>query len=150
LRLRQLLHRVTAAPIADEAAEAVRDWLGVSHAHEAEAEVEIEIEDDEPGPRARPSRLPDGAFDPIGLLRQAVQHDANLAQVTDEGIYELIEWPLEIARRRSVLKRLLHTAQPQVVALVADELAQRGSGGFGSLVVHRELTLEQLHALAGL
>ncbi|HEY0990201.1 MAG TPA: hypothetical protein VGD80_24285, partial [Kofleriaceae bacterium] len=51
---------------------------------------------------------------------------------------------------RAVLSRLLHTPQPEVVPLVADELGQRGSGGFGSLLVHRELTLDQLRALAEL
>lgn len=140
LRLRQLLYRVTEQPV-PRAFERVRDWFDVEHGHEAE------VEDVDP---SRPSRLADGAFDPAALLRKAVEHDANLAQVTDEGISELVQWPLETARRRSALNRLLHTAQPQVVGLVADELAQRSSSGFGSLVIHRELTLDQLHALVQL
>jgi hypothetical protein len=139
LRLRQLLHRVTATP--EAAAEQVRDWFGVSHGHEAEVEAAAP---------SRPSRLADGAFDPIALLQQAVQHDANLSQVTDEGISELVAWTLEAGRRRVLLNRLCHTAQPEIVGLVADELAQRGSGGFGALAIHRELTLDQLHALAEL
>src|SRR5262249_38219876 len=51
---------------------------------------------------------------------------------------------------RVVLGRLGHTPQPEVVGLVADELAQRNSGGFGALVIHRELTRDQLHDLAAL
>jgi hypothetical protein len=142
LRLRQLLHRVTIAPTAPHSAvEQIRDWFGVSHWHEAE------VEEVDP---SRPSRLADGAFDPTALLQQAVKHDANLAQVTDEGLSELVEWSLDPSRRRSLLGRLSHTAQPQVVALVAEELTQRGSSGFGSLVIHRELTRDQLLALAEL
>ncbi|HEX3481855.1 MAG TPA: hypothetical protein VHT91_42875 [Kofleriaceae bacterium] len=143
LHARQLLYRVTASP--PEAVDQVRDWLGVSHWHEADAE--IRIEDVHP---SRPSRLPERAFDPVALLRQAAEADANLAQVTEEGIAELVEWQLEPARRRVVLGRLGHTPQPEVVRLVADELAQRNSGGFGALAIHRELTLDQLHELAQL
>lgn len=143
LRLRQLLYRVTAAPPAPPrgVTEQVRDRFGVSHWHEAE------VEEVDP---SRPSRLADDAFDPIALLQQAAENDANLSQVTDEGISELVgtAGQVEPARRRVLLNRLSHTAQPEVVGLVAEELAQRGSGGFGSLVIHRELTLDQLHALA--
>ncbi|HEY0992056.1 MAG TPA: hypothetical protein VGD80_33625, partial [Kofleriaceae bacterium] len=67
LRLRQLLLRVTAAPA--KTAEQLRDWFGISHWHEAE------VEDRDP---SRPSRLPPGAFDPVALLHQAVERDANL------------------------------------------------------------------------
>ncbi|HEY6177015.1 MAG TPA: hypothetical protein VIX73_21310, partial [Kofleriaceae bacterium] len=119
----------------------MRDWLGVNHWHEAE------VEDADP---SRPTRLAEGAFDPIALLRQAAEADASLAQVTDEGISELVEWQLEPARRRVMLGRLGHTAQAQIVGLVADELAQRGSSGFGALAIHRELTLDQLLVLARL
>src|SRR5215468_3916042 len=139
LHARQLLYRVTAAP--PQAVDQVRDWLEVGHWHEAEAEAVNP---------SRPSRLPEGAFDPVALLRQAAESDANLAQVTNEGISELVEWQLEPARRRVVLGRLGHTPQPEVVGLVADELAQRNSGGFGALAIHRELTLDQLHELAAL
>ncbi|HEX2689872.1 MAG TPA: hypothetical protein VHN14_24805 [Kofleriaceae bacterium] len=137
LRLRQLLHRVTTVP--GQAADQVRDWFSVSHWHEAE------VEEVDP---ARPSRLAEGAFDPIALLEQGASHDANLSQVTDEGISELVEWTLDPVHRRVVLGRLRHTAQPQIVELVAEDLGQHGSGGFGSLTIHRELTLDQLHALA--
>ncbi|HEX7836258.1 MAG TPA: hypothetical protein VF469_02280, partial [Kofleriaceae bacterium] len=96
LRLRQLLYRVTQSP--PEAVEEVRDALGVSHWHEAE--VDAEAKDVAP---SRPTRLPDGAFDPIDLLRRAAEADTGLSQVTDEGISELVEWGLEPARRRAML-----------------------------------------------
>src|SRR5215475_11089286 len=81
LRARQLLYRVTASP--PQAVDQVRDWLRVSHWHEAEVEAV------DP---SRPTRLPDGAFDPVALLRQAAEDDASLSHVTDEGISELVEW----------------------------------------------------------
>src|SRR5690606_21095407 len=136
--LRQLLYRAAGAAPAEPAAEAaiaeLRDWLGVSHWHEAE------VEEVDP---TRPTRLPDGAFDGAALLAQAAALDTNLSQVTDEGLLELVERGLDPARRRVLLSRLRHTPQPQIVALVAEELAVRGSGGFGSLAIHDQLTLEQ-------
>jgi hypothetical protein len=143
LRARQLLYRVTGSP--PQEVEPVRDWLEVSHWHEADAEVSIEDVDP-----SRPSRLPGGAFDPVALLRQAAEADANLTQVTDEGISELVEWQPEPARRRVLLGRLGHTPQPEVIGLVLGELAQRSSTGFGALAIHRELTLDQLRELAEL
>jgi hypothetical protein len=141
LWLRQLLQRTVGsgdrAPQA--AADQLRDRLGVSHGHEAEVE-QVDA--------SRPTRVTDGAFDPMVLLREAADHDANLSHVTDEGLSELVEVALEAGRRRVVLGRLGHTEQPQLVGLVADELGQRGSSGFGSLAIHRELTLDQLHAVA--
>ena len=139
LRLRQLLYRATDTP--PQAIEQVRDWFGVSHWHEAE------VEDVDP---SRPTRLANDAFDPVALLRQAAEVDASLSQVTDEGISELVGWRLEPARRRVLLGRLAHTAQPEVVELIAEELAQRGSAGFGTLAIHRELTLDQLQVLVRL
>ncbi len=140
LRLRQLLCRVTADP--PRATDEVRDHFGAQHSHEAE------VEDVDP---TRPTRLPEGTFDGNVLLQQAVDYDANLSQVTDEGLHELIVRPLDLldpARRRVLLSRLHHTAQPEIVKLVAEELATRGSTGFGTLAIHDQLTLDQLIAVA--
>ena len=101
---------------------------------------------------SRPTKLPAGAFDGAALLQQAIDYDANLGQVTDEGLYELVDRSpgreLEPARRRVLLGRLSHMAQPALIALIADDLAARDSGGFGSLAIHDLLTLDQLHAVA--
>jgi hypothetical protein len=138
LRLRQQIHRtVTTGAGADE----LRDALGVSHWHEAEVEAEA---------AARPTRLPDPAVDPADLLREALERDASLGLVSDEGLLALLGHELDPSRRRALLGRLGHTARPEVVGLVAAELAERASGGFGALRIHGELTLAQLHALAGL
>src|SRR5215468_5984153 len=137
LRMRQQLYRLGDDPAS--AADDIRDRFSVSHWHEAEV--------DEVDP-TRPTKLASHAFDGVALLRQAVDHDANLSQVTDEGVYELLEHKLDPERRRVLLNRLSHTQQTELVAFVADDLAARGSGGFGSLAVHNKLTLDQLHALA--
>jgi len=131
------LHRVTVEPA--RVADDVRDWFGASHWHEAE------VEDVDP---TRATRLADGAFDGNTLLQQAIDYDANLSQVSDEGLHELITRPLDTARRRVLLSRLHHTPQPEIVMLVAEELATRGGGGFGSLAMHGQLTVDQLLELA--
>src|SRR5215470_2069058 len=100
LRLRQQLYRLGDDPVS--AADDIRDRFGVSHSHEAEvAEVDP----------TRPTKLASPAFDGVALLRQAVDNDANLSQVTDEGIYELLDHKLEAGRRRVLLGRLSHTPQ---------------------------------------
>ncbi|CAN5849621.1 hypothetical protein BH11MYX3_BH11MYX3_07920 [soil metagenome] len=137
LRLRQLLCRAAIAPSA--VADKLRDQFNVSHWHEKEVE--------EVDPR-RPTKVAEGTFDGVALLKQAVDHDPNLSQVTDEGMYELLDWNLDPTRRRVLLGRLSHTPQPELVTLIAEDLAIKNSGGFGSLPVHEQLTTEQLHALA--
>ncbi len=137
LMLRQLLCRAAVAPA--QVAEKLRDQFHVSHWHEKDVE--------EVDPR-RPTKVAEGAFDGVTLLKQAVDHDSNLGQVTDEGMYELLDWSLDPTRRRVLLGRLSHTPQTELVGLVADDLAIKNSGGFGSLAVHGQLTIDQLHDLA--
>ncbi|MDQ3295736.1 MAG: hypothetical protein M3619_04070 [Myxococcota bacterium] len=138
LQLRQLLYRNASDPA--RTADRVRDYFGVNHWHEAD------VEEVDP---TRPTRLADGAFDGVQLLADAVAHDPDLSMVSDEGLHELIAQPLDPARRRVLLSRIHHTPQPEIVGLVADDLAVRGSGGLGSLAIHEQLTLEQLVAVAG-
>lgn len=140
LRLRQLLCLASTVPA--DVADHLRDHFGVMHGHEPVAETL------DP---SRPTRVADGAFDGDRLLRQAVEYDSGLSQVTDEGAYEVLalarELGLDSSRRRVLLGRLGHTPQPELVELVAADLAERNSGGFGSLPVHDQLTLDQLRAL---
>lgn len=139
LTLRQLLCRAS-MKLDGSVADRVRDQFNVGHWHEKE------VEDVDP---RRATKVADGAFDGTALLKQAVDHDSNLSQVTDEGLYELLDWSLDPTRRRVLLQRIGHTPQPELVGLVADDLALKNSGGFGSLPVHEQLTLDQLLALAG-
>ncbi len=141
LRWRQLLYRLGGdeAALAALAADDLRDRLSVSHWHEAEvAEVDA----------TRPSRLPEGAFAGTAQLQHAAGIGTDLAQVTDEGCQELVGWKIDPQRRRVLLARIGHTPHPALVELIADDLDVRGSGGFGSLAVHAQLTRAQLEQLA--
>ncbi|NVB79162.1 MAG: hypothetical protein HOV81_12245, partial [Kofleriaceae bacterium] len=136
LRQRQEWYRLGADP--ERVADDVRDRFGVSHWHEAEvAEVDP----------TRPTKLAPGAFDGGKLLDEAVDYGSDLSQVTDEGLYELLSRKLDDARRRTLLSRLGHSPQPELVAVVADDLAAYNAA-FGSVAAHQQLTLDQLHALA--
>ena len=143
LRLRQLVCRATEPGLADlpRVADHLRDHFGVHHGHEAEVE---QIAPD------RATRLPDGALDAARVLDDAVARDAALGQVTDEGLLELLARRLDPARRRALLGRLGHTADPALVRLVADDLAAQRDATFGNLAIHQQLTLDQLHELARL
>lgn len=139
LQARQLLYRAGQDPAA--VADELRNRFGADHSHEAE------VEDTDP---TRPTRLAARLFDAAKLLAQAVKDSSDLSQVTDEGLYELIGSALDATRRRVLLGRLAHTPEPGLVPMIAADLEARQSGGFGSLTIHDQLTLPQLHALAEL
>ncbi len=138
LRIRQDWYRLgeNAAGVADD----VRDRFGVSHWHEPE------VPDVDP---SRPTKLAEGAFSGDKLLSEALQWN-DLSQVTDEGLYELLDRSLDATQRRALLSRIGHTPHAGLVKLIHEDLETRGSSGFGSLEVHRQLTLDQLHTLAKL
>ena len=99
------------------------------------------------GRSTRPTQLAPGTFDGAKLLDEAVDYGGDLSQVTDEGLHELVSRRLDDTRRRALLSRIAHSPQPELVALVADDLAAYNTT-FGAVRVHDELTLDQLHALA--
>ncbi|HEY5926399.1 MAG TPA: hypothetical protein VIV11_32155, partial [Kofleriaceae bacterium] len=138
MRVRQDWYRLGAA--AEGVADDVRDRFGVSHWHEAD------VPDVDP---SRPTKLAAGSFTGAALLAEA-QSYSDLSQVTDEGLYELLDQELDPTRRRALLSRIGHTSHDALVRLVYEDLDTRGSSGFGSLNIHRELTLDQLNALAKL
>ena len=136
LQLRQLMYRVVREPA--RAADDLRDWLSVSHWHEAEvAEVDP----------SRPTRLAPGTFDGAALLQRGVEYSPDLSQVTDEGLYEILDQELDATRVHVVLERIKHTPSPRLAALVTADLDVRGHQ-FGGSRAHAELTLEQLSAVA--
>jgi hypothetical protein len=134
LRTRQLLYRLGTGQRA--AADEIRDRFGVSHWHEAEAP--------ELDPR-RPTQLV--AFQPERLLADGAAHSPDLAQVSDEGLYELLGTPLDKARRSALLARIQHTPDPSLAELVIADITENRTQ-FGSLRAHGELTLEQLQRVA--
>jgi len=137
LRRRQLLYRLGVDPAAW--ARQVRDeaevWLG----HEPEAAQAA----------ARyPTRLDPATIDRAALIDRAIEHSSDLDQVSDHGLPDLLDRDLHPFTRRALLARLGPTIHPRLVEHVADDLATDGSRGFGSLAIHQQLTLDQLHALA--
>ncbi|MFM8891392.1 MAG: hypothetical protein ACKOTB_07175, partial [Planctomycetia bacterium] len=58
--------------------------------------------------------------------------------------------PLDRVRRRQLLSRLVRPDIPGLATLVAEDLREQDSGGFGSLPVHRLLTTKQLEELLAL
>ena len=137
LRRRQLLYRLGADPA--RWARQVRDeaevWLGHEPAAAAAA-------------AHRPSRLDPHAIDRTTLIDRAIAHSTDLDQLTDHALPDLLDRDLHPFSRRALLGRLGPTPHRRLVEHVADDLATDGSRGFGSLAVHHQLTLDQLHALA--
>lgn len=102
-------------------------------------------------------RLPDEVpthptrFDPQGdlaktLLRQAFSRYQNLKGVDDAGLAYLDHGSLNAQRRRDLLTRLTRPDLPGLPDLVVADLQAPNSGGFGSMDIHRRLTLDQLDA----
>jgi len=91
------------------------------------------------------------ALDPelIGRRRltlEANRRHTNLRGFEDSALDWLIAEPLNPVRRRALLTRLTRPDYPQLVKLIADDLQQPGSRGFGSLKIHERLLLDQLEA----
>ena len=114
--------------------------LGVRHDHQ----------------RVIPGSVPDlpTALDPKKIDQTALT-DALLARVDsgvelfeDSALERLATGKLTPRQRRNLLSRLGNPDLPNLVALVAEDLGTKDSGGFGSLGIHNRLTAAQLEELA--
>lgn len=122
----------------------VRDAFGAYHWHEPEEAA---------GATRLPTALDRHAIDGEQLLREAVRYSSDLSQVTEEGLYELLEasderYDLDEARRRKLLDRISHSPSARLVERIAADLGPRELARFGSVSAHRTLTLAQLSELA--
>ncbi|MBI5538354.1 MAG: hypothetical protein HY898_36865 [Deltaproteobacteria bacterium] len=120
--------------------ETIRQELGIQFDHQRQVE----------GAQAPfASRL-----DPQELSRERLaahalaDHPHDLSGFTDRALDWLVAQPLDPHRRRALLQRLRRPDYPNLVELIAEDLGFRHSGGFGSLPIHKLLTLDQLEALA--
>lgn len=139
LRRRQLLLRAnTHLPAA---AEALRRELHVTLDDRAEVVVKTE---------RFPTELDPSLIDGAKLLEQEVRQHADLSTVSDDGLAQLAGRIPEgdVTRRRHFLTRINRANLPGIVPMIALDLSDRSSGGFGSLGVHALLTLAQLEELA--
>jgi hypothetical protein len=136
---RQTLHKLGA--LDKKAIEKVRDELGVELDHQADLDSER--------PR-NPSRLDESAIDPVALVDNARRRDSDLRGVTAVGLALLLDAELDANRRRALLDKLAWTPSKRLVELIAADLGEKSSRGFGTLRVHALLTRAQLDALAAL
>jgi hypothetical protein len=96
------------------------------------------------------------ALDQALISRQAFaqralqNHQNNLHGFEDVSLEWLLLQQLNPDQRRQLLGRLSRPDYPQLVKLVADDLAHPNSGGFGSLPIHQQLLLPQLEELVRL
>ncbi|HVV86215.1 MAG TPA: hypothetical protein VHE35_24335, partial [Kofleriaceae bacterium] len=136
---RQLLLRLgqDLAGHADELADAA----GLELYHEAEVEA---------GAARHPTRLDDAPLALDRVLDDALAAGRGVEQVTAAGLPALLGRPLDATRRRALLERLDRTGLPGLVELVAGDLGEPSSRGFGSLALHARLTSDELVDVARL
>lgn len=134
---RQLLLRYDSQP--DRALVHIQDQLGLRFDHQRD------VEGSSPD---HPSALDASTLDRETWFRRALQH-SGLSGFRDEAL----EWlttragDLGDKRRRSLLERIERPDHPGLMDLVRADLADRRTGGFGSLAIHSRLLPEQLDLL---
>jgi len=95
-----------------------------------------------------PTKLDDSLFSPEALLKRALaERPGSVEKVEDAGLEFAAGHPLNGDQRRSLLPRLKRPDFPQLVDLILADLKYRDSRGFGSLGIHKRLTLAQLDEL---
>ena len=94
--------------------------------------------------RTCPRNLDPALLDRNRLMQDALQNFQNLDGFENAALDWLVQTQLPPERRRNLLERLERPDHPNLAALVVEDLAQPGSGGFGSLPIHRQLLLAQL------
>jgi hypothetical protein len=120
----------------------LRHRLGVSYAHQRVT----------PGAVPNlPTRLDQARLAPAVLLADSLARWPNLDNLEDTALDRLAASDrLDPTRRRLLLQRLPRPDLPNLVPLVAADLAAPDAPAFGSFPIHRLLTLAQLDALVKL
>ncbi|MFY0536825.1 hypothetical protein [Nannocystis pusilla] len=123
------------------------------HADTLRFEAHVRLDDEAEAVTAAyryPTRLDPAIIDQAALVQDAISRSHELNFVTDWGLPDLVGEGLDSTARRNLLQRLQRTDFPGLVALVAADLGEKSSRGFGSLAVHARLTRAQLDELAAL
>ena len=94
-----------------------------------------------------PSRFDDAALAPGALRDLALRDPRSLDRLSEDGLAFVATARLSDEQRRNLLARLRRPDLPNLVELVAADLAVRGSRGFGHHPVHARMTLAQLDDL---
>lgn len=96
-----------------------------------------------------PTALDPGLIGDAALRARALQwHEGTLQGFEDRALESLVGADFDARRRRDLLRRLTRPDVPNLVALIAADLRERDSGGFGYLPIHNALLLPQLKELA--
>ena len=140
-RVRELRDRHALLTLASQASsrEYLRTRLNLTFGHQREIEGT---------PSHLATRLDPVQFGREAFFRDAVAHRDNLDGFTPRALEWLVERELSPTQLRSLLTRLTRPDHPNLVALVARELDDRRSSGFGAIALHRLLLPSQLDALA--
>lgn len=94
-----------------------------------------------------PSQLDPNLISRETLANTAFQDYRDLNRFTDSALEWLLEQTLNERRQTVLLQRLKRPDHKNVVKLVAADLERHQPGRFGSLKLHRQLTLDQLDQL---
>lgn len=124
-----------------------------AHADALRFEARVRLDDEAEAVAAAqryPTALDPALLDEAALVRDALGRDSDLSHVTDWALADLVSAALDSDQRRSLLQRLTRTNIPGLVALIAADLGEKSSRGFGSVAVHARLTRAQLDELAKL
>ena len=98
--------------------------------------------------RDLPTRLDPKLVSTDRLIQLALSRHSNTGGFSDAGLRLLAGRKLTKLQRRHLLERLRHPDYPNLVDLIISDLKERDSRGFGSMPIHRSLTLAQLGDLA--
>ncbi len=141
LRRRQLLLRAGAD--LPSQTDTIRFEAGLTFDDQAEAEVAAQ---------RYPTRLDPAPLQPGALFRDALNRSSDLSYFTDWSLADLVAkgGSLGLTRIRDLLRRLPRANIRGLVELIAKELSDNASGGFGALPIQPLLTLDQLVSLAKL
>ena len=141
LRRRQLILRA-GADLAGHA-DALRRAANVSLDDRAEVVVQAQ---------RFPTRLEGALLAGDALVDRERAQRPDLSTLTDDALPGLVARGAELgaAGRRSLLQRLTRANLPGTIPLIASDLDEKSSSGFGSVAVHAQLTLAQLERLATL
>ena len=84
------------------------------------------------------------------LIQAALKSSKLTGGFTERGLRLLAPSQLDAAKRRDLLKRLQYPDFPNLVELIAADLTEPYSKGFGSMRIHQAMTLEQMDELSKL
>ncbi len=98
--------------------------------------------------RELPSKLDESLVSTEKLLARALRENRNTQAISDNGLILLANKKLNKYQRRHLLQRLRRPDFPKLVDLIVTEFKERDAQGFGTLPIHKMLTIKQLDELA--